>query len=352
MSILNKLPFTSGGSLGFELPINSTFGNVGFGNVRTAEFRDYNNDGIDDRDQGINIPNPNVKEYFPGFGNSISIGGPDGPRIIPGPGDGPGMSPPPVRSQQPMQQMPVANSFLEQLQQSTGLLGQQIRNTQPFATYTPTATDFVRGVPQNRFVGNQFQMPTLGLQSGEGIPVFGGTYTPLPFGSAYDMSQSNDLTPIETLLNAVSNERGGRSGDDPRGSFGFGRRGDTLSPAPGLGLAVDEYGRIRNIGIPRDMLVNTFDAMKPVTSSIGDYMKSGGLLGNLIEGIRNFVGKGNDEGGYSPPSGTTGAGGQTKRGGLKGGRRGEGGFGKDKGVGQDAGTSGGTGGRRGGAGKF
>jgi len=100
------------------------------------------------------------------------------------------------------------------------------------------------------------------------------------------------------------------------------------------------------------MLVNTFDAMKPVTSSIGDYMKSGGLLGNLIEGIRNFVGKGNDEGGYSPPSGTTGAGGQTKRGGLKGGRRGEGGFGKDKGVGQDAGTSGGTGGRRGGAGKF
>jgi hypothetical protein len=38
----------------------------GFGNVRTADFRDYNNDGIDDRDQGINIPNPNVKEYFPG----------------------------------------------------------------------------------------------------------------------------------------------------------------------------------------------------------------------------------------------------------------------------------------------
>ena len=46
MSILNKSPFTSVGSLGFELPINSTFGNVGFGNVRTADFRDYNNDGI------------------------------------------------------------------------------------------------------------------------------------------------------------------------------------------------------------------------------------------------------------------------------------------------------------------
>ena len=36
---------------------------------RTADFRDYNNDGVDDRDQGINIPNPNKvefgKEYAP-----------------------------------------------------------------------------------------------------------------------------------------------------------------------------------------------------------------------------------------------------------------------------------------------
>ncbi len=46
--------------------------------------------------------------------------------------------------QQPVQnQMPVANSFLDQLQQSTQSLNNQIRNV----------------VPQNRFVGNQFQMP-------------------------------------------------------------------------------------------------------------------------------------------------------------------------------------------------
>ena len=38
----------------------------------------------------------------PGFGSEISIGGPDGPRTIPGPGYGPGISPPPVfRYQQP-----------------------------------------------------------------------------------------------------------------------------------------------------------------------------------------------------------------------------------------------------------
>jgi len=348
MSILNKSPFTSSGPLGFgfqELP--------GFGNVRTADFRDYNNDGIDDRDQGINIPNPNVTEYFPGFGNSISIGGPDGPRVIPGPGDGPGMSPPPVRSEQPMQQMPVANSFLEQLQQSTGLLGQQIRNTQPFATYTPTATDFVRGVPQNRFVGNQFQMPTLGLQSGEGIPVFGGTYTPLPFGSAYDISQSNDLTPIETLLNAVSDERGGPGGlDAQRKAFGMlDDLGNTVGYENLGQLMTDVKSGFGLFGNP---LTNpNYSIAGPPVLSQKYEPRIPGLLGNLIEGIRNFAGKGSDEGGYSPPSGTTGAGGQTKRGGLKGGRRGEGGFGKDKaGPGTDAGTSGGTGGRRGGAGKF
>lgn len=289
MSILNKSPFTSSGLLGFgfqELP--------GFGNVRTAEFRDYNNDGIDDRDQGINIPNPNVTEYFPGFGNSISIGGPDGPRVIPGPGDGPGMSPPPVRSEQPMQQMPVANSFLEQLQQSTGLLGQQIRNTQPFATYTPTATDFVRGVAQNRFVGNQFQMPTLGLQSGEGIPVFGGTYTPLPFGSAYDISQSNDLTPIETLLNAVSDERGGPGGlDAQRKAFGMlDDLGNTVGYENLGQLMTDVKSGFGLFGNP--LTDPSYSIAGPAV--ISSYQpRIPGLLGNLIEGIRNFAGKGNDD---------------------------------------------------------
>ena len=309
MSILNKSPFTSSGLLGFGFQEQP-----GFGNVRTAEFRDYNNDGIDDRDQGINIPNPNVTEYFPGTPN--------------------------VPSQQPVQQtvvqqMPVANSFLEQLQQSTGLLGQQIRNTQPFATYTPTATDFVRGVPQNRFVGNQFQMPTLGLQSGEGIPVFGGTYTPLPFGSAYDISQSNDLTPIETLLNAVSNERGGPGGldaqreafgmlDDLGNTVGYENLGQLMTDVKsGFGLFGNPLTN-PNYSIAGPAVISSYQPRIP------------GLLGNLIEGIRNFAGKGNDDkddttskniGGFTKQDETResfrgGGTGGTKGGGTPGGRSG------------------------------
>jgi len=308
--------------------LNSTFGPGLFGTgMRTADFRDYNNDGIDDRDQGINIPNPNVKEYFPSFGNSISIGGPDGPRIIPGPGDGLGMSPPSVRSEQPMQQMPVANSFLEQLQQSTGLLGQQIRNTQPFATYTPTASDYVRGVPQNRFVGNQFQMPTLGLQSGEGIPVFGGTYTPLPFGSAYDISQSNDLTPIETLLNAVSDERGGPGGLDAQR--------EALGNSPGY-PTLDHFTHNLKSGFglfgppmkthPRSPGLDLYESRIP------------GLLGNLIEGIRNFASKGNDN---TDDTTSKGIGGFTKQDETRESFRG-GGTGGTKGGGTAGGRSGGT----------
>ena len=78
--------------------------------------------------------------------------------------------------QQPVQnQMPVANSFLEQLQQSAGLLQNQVTALQP---------PVVNNVPQNRFVGNQFQMPfgmgqptPLGGNYGSG-GYGGGSYTP------------------------------------------------------------------------------------------------------------------------------------------------------------------------------
>ena len=68
-------------------------------------------------------------------------------------------------------------TFLEQLQQSAGLLGQQIQNVEPFGVYTPTESDYIQGVAQNRFVGNQFQMPNLGQS------VHGGTqYTGMGTG--------------------------------------------------------------------------------------------------------------------------------------------------------------------------
>ena len=62
-------------------------------------------------------------------------------------------------------------TFLEQLQESAGLLSNDVASV---GNYMPQASDFVSGVPQNRFVGNQFQMPGLSLAPGQQIPVFGG----------------------------------------------------------------------------------------------------------------------------------------------------------------------------------
>ena len=62
-------------------------------------------------------------------------------------------------------------TFLEQLQQSAGLLNNQIQNTNLFGNYNPAlASDYVttpfgQPIAQNRFVGNQFQMPNLSGQT-------------------------------------------------------------------------------------------------------------------------------------------------------------------------------------------
>ena len=224
-------------------------GQSGFGNVRTADFRDYNNDGIDDRDQGINIPNPNVTEYFP---------------------------------ETPVPSGLLSNTQLGTIRQDATQPGQQIQ----FITNPVTGrTEMI--IPE--YMGT-YRTDQKGFFPGSS-----------PFESIYSTGESEidpatgrlretteEPMPIQTLPNVLS---GGRSGDDPRGEgpqLGFGRYGDRFSPAPGLGLAYDEYGRIRNIGKPRDVLVNTFDAMKPVTSSIGDYIKSGGIVGKVVDAVKEF----------------------------------------------------------------
>ncbi len=71
-------------------------------------------------------------------------------------------------------------TFLEQLQQSAGLLSDNIANSSPFGNYTPMqASDFIntpfgQPIAQNRFEGNQFLMPDLS----------GSTYTPGNFSLA------------------------------------------------------------------------------------------------------------------------------------------------------------------------
>ena len=71
-------------------------------------------------------------------------------------------------------------TFLEQLQQSAGLLSDNIANSSPFCNYTPMeASDFIntpfgQPIAQNRFEGNRFLLPDLS----------GSTYTPGNFSLA------------------------------------------------------------------------------------------------------------------------------------------------------------------------
>lgn len=252
--------------------IQPGFGGVGFGNVRTADFRDYNNDGIDDRDQGINIPNPNVKEYFPGT---------------------------------PVPSGLLSNTQSGTVRQDATQPGQQIQ----FITNPSTGrTEMI--IPE--YMGT-YRTDQKGFFPGSSLfeSIYSTGESEIDPATGRLRETTEEPMPIQTLPNVLS---GGRSGDDPRGSFGFGKLGDTFTPAgetvrpdgtirPGLGYAYDQYGRIRNIGIPRDMLVNTFDAMKPVTSSIGDFIKSGGIVGKVVDAVKEFslsdlvsnTGKGSDD---------------------------------------------------------
>jgi hypothetical protein len=190
--------------------LNSTLvpGLFGTG-MRTADFRDSNNDGIDDRDQGFqNLPGANQGINLP-----ISIG--NNPSLNPIQDQ---MFRPPM--QQPVQnQMPVANSFLEQLQQSAGLLQNQVTALQP---------SVINNVPQNRFVGNQFQMPfgmgqptPFGGNYGSGgfnLPYNPGSYTPGAFNQYGNIGTTAGIDNIISSLLGPGADRGGEG--DAGGMFG------------------------------------------------------------------------------------------------------------------------------------
>lgn len=191
-------------------------------------------------------------------------------------------------------------SFLDQLQQSTGLLTEQVKNTQPFGSYTPTASDYVTGVPQNRFVGNQFQMPTLGLQPGQNIPVFGGTYNPSPFGSAYGMSPYQEIPADDVMFTTRPSGRGPATGEGPAlgtgldildrlsyqnpslkgilgGEYEGKNIGDnfTFSRDLPFGQAFDQYGRRRNIGA----------TIPGAVQGLANFVTSGGIIGKTLKGL-------------------------------------------------------------------
>ena len=121
------------------------------------------------------------------------------------------------------------SEFLKQLQESAGLLNNKIKDTDTtqirnlFGNYNPTsASDYMGGIAQNRFVGNQFQMP---FNMGQQTP-FGGNYGSGGFGS-YTPGRFNQYGNIGTTAgvdNIISSllgpgaDRGGEG--DAGGMFG------------------------------------------------------------------------------------------------------------------------------------
>tara|TARA_R100000700_G_scaffold4289_1_gene7526 strand:- start:43 stop:885 length:843 start_codon:yes stop_codon:yes gene_type:complete len=189
-------------------------------------------------------------------------------------------------------------TFLDQLQQSAGLLSNDIASV---STYIPQSSDFIGGVPQNRFVGNQFQMPGLQLAPGQQIPVFGGTmgsgmnfgtYTPEDF-------QSNFMQNIPTMQTTDRPQGGGGSGNfrdrgqiQTGGTLRYQNRdfnnllggdfegrnvGDrfTFSRDLDFGQAFDEFGRRRNIGPTAQGLLQ----------EVGNFLSGGGIVGNTVRSL-------------------------------------------------------------------
>ena len=172
--------------------------------------------------------------------------------------------------------------FLDQLQKTSEILGGLVQNVNPFGNYNPTlASDFVNtpfGVPvaQNRFVGNQFQMPDL----------TGSTYTPGNFVSytPQPINQGNVATTTTQpgLLAEVERAMGGRGGD---------RLDDRLG---GIGLE-----RVGNMNLSIDPLTGRIEVLDPssISSSLLTDLSAiqkftpAGLLNSALSGNATDYGK-------------------------------------------------------------
>ena len=98
------------------------------------------------------------------------------------------------------------------------------------------------------------------------------------FGTAEDQGYGYSGTPGEGGSATFNNPAYGSS------LLGTGT-GDTFTPAPGIGMAYDEYGRLRNIGVLNDLGLNLYDAAYPIAK-----MKPGipGIFENIFNANKNY----------------------------------------------------------------
>ena len=129
------------------------------------------------------------------------------------------------------------SDFLKQLQESTGLLNNRIKDTDTtqvqglFGNYNPrSASDYVNGVPQNRFVGNQFQLPyqpgeftNFGGEFGSGgfnTPYNPGTYNPGQFNQYGNVPVTGNIpSNVSTTTMQAREGGGGGQPDNQRYSY-------------------------------------------------------------------------------------------------------------------------------------
>ena len=124
-------------------------------------------------------------------------------------------------------------TFLDQLASSTSLLTDNIAKTDTsqvkglFGNYSPNkASDYVNGIPQNQFAGNQFQLPYqpgeftgFGGQFGSGgfnTPYTPGGYTPQSFNQYGNVPVTGNIP--SNVTTTTMNDRGGEG--DAGGMFG------------------------------------------------------------------------------------------------------------------------------------
>ena len=76
------------------------------------------------------------------------------------------------------------------------------------------------------------------------------------------------------------------------GTFTRGTPGsDTFTPAPGIGMAFDEFGRKRNIGVMNDLGLNVADTVGKVAKPVQDFVAGGGILGAAKKVADSITGK-------------------------------------------------------------
>ena len=152
-------------------------------------------------------------------------------------------------------------TFLEQLQESAGLLNNQISNTDTtqiknlFGNYNPNlasdyvATPFGQPIAQNRFLGNQFQMPNLSGQTytpgamapgtGFNLPYNPAPYNPGFFNEYGNVAQTGNI-PSNVSTTTTMNDRGGNGPNQDPFSGRFESFGDQT-------FSIDEDGNIKPV---------------------------------------------------------------------------------------------------------